>query len=140
KLSLSAQAMALGEGSDAVKRLEQLLLTCCRRLDGFEDDIRGLTRNVHAYRGDMTDRVTESHMSKLKVSSFFFQIFAELAKIHAVLGSSKFQGGATTAAKVYDDSDIKTTLDVQAELIASLCLELKKVHAVISGIFRPTRN
>ncbi|RQM19550.1 hypothetical protein B5M09_003382, partial [Aphanomyces astaci] len=129
KMSLSAQAMALGEGSDAVKRLEQLLLTCCRRLDGFEDDIRGLTRNVHAYRGDMTDRVTESHMSKLKVSSFFFQIFAELAKIHAVLGSSKFQGGATTAAKVYDDSDIKTTLDVQAELIASLCLELKKVHA-----------
>ncbi|ETV74641.1 hypothetical protein, variant 2 [Aphanomyces astaci] len=121
KMSLSAQAMALGEGSDAVKRLEQLLLTCCRRLDGFEDDIRGLTRNVHAYRGDMTDRVTESHMSKLK-----FQIFAELAKIHAVLGSSKFQGGATTAAKVYDDSDIKTTLDVQAELIASLCLELKK--------------
>ncbi|ETW03171.1 hypothetical protein H310_05588 [Aphanomyces invadans] len=123
KMSLSAQAMALGEGSDAVKRLEQLLLTCCRRLDGFEDDLRVLTRNVHAYRGDMTDRVTEGHLSKLK-----FQIFAELAKIHAVLGSSKFQGGAATAsiAKVYDDSEIKSTLDVQAELIASLCLELKK--------------
>ncbi|RHY32328.1 hypothetical protein DYB32_002641 [Aphanomyces invadans] len=127
KMSLSAQAMALGEGSDAVKRLEQLLLTCCRRLDGFEDDLRVLTRNVHAYRGDMTDRVTEGHLSKLK-----FQIFAELAKIHAVLGSSKFQGGAATAsiAKVYDDSEIKSTLDVQAELIASLCLELKKVPAI----------
>ncbi|KAF0683237.1 Aste57867_24669 [Aphanomyces stellatus] len=131
KMSLSAQAMSLGEGSDAVKRLEQLLLTACRRLDGFEDDLRALTRNVHAYRGDMTDRVTEGHLSKLK-----FQIFAELAKIHAVLGSSKFQApvAATTAAKVYDDSEIKSTLDMQAELIASLCSELKKEKGEIQTL------
>ncbi|KAG9414809.1 Neutral ceramidase [Aphanomyces cochlioides] len=122
KMSLSAQALAIGEGNDSIKRLEQLLLTCCRRLDGFEDDIRALSRNLHAYRGDLTDCVTGGDLSKLK-----FQIYAELAKIHAVLGSSKFQGAATAAVmKAYDDREIKSTLDMQAQLIASLCTELKK--------------
>ncbi|OQS05662.1 neutral ceramidase [Thraustotheca clavata] len=112
-----------GNANETQKKVEQLLLSSQRRMDGFEDDLRVLSRNVLAYRNDIADKVTEGNLSKLK-----FQIFSELAKIHSIIGSSKFNPPSKSLEQiqVYDDSDIKSTLDTQAEMIAKLCSDLKK--------------
>ncbi|EQC39196.1 hypothetical protein SDRG_03401 [Saprolegnia diclina VS20] len=113
-----------GHHNEALKKMEQLLLTAQRRMDGFEDDLRVLSRNVLAYRNDLADKVTEGHLAKLR-----FQIYSELAKIHTFMGSSKFSAPPKMSIEhlpVYDDADIKGTLDAQAEMIAKLCAELKK--------------
>ncbi|RHY83932.1 hypothetical protein DYB35_004117 [Aphanomyces astaci] len=104
------------------KVLETKLVSTNRRLNDIEDTLRAVSKNLMAYKHDMNDKVTAGNLSKLK-----FQVFSELAKIHAVLGSARFQGGAPVpAAQVLDDSEIKSSLDDQAELIASLCNDLKQ--------------
>ncbi|ETV74645.1 hypothetical protein, variant [Aphanomyces astaci] len=112
-----------GGMSDAdSKVLETKLVSTNRRLNDIEDTLRAVSKNLMAYKHDMNDKVTAGNLSKLK-----FQVFSELAKIHAVLGSARFQGGAPVpAAQVLDDSEIKSSLDDQAELIASLCNDLKQ--------------
>ncbi|OQR90331.1 hypothetical protein ACHHYP_05613 [Achlya hypogyna] len=109
--------------NEALKKMEQLLMTAQRRMDGFEDDLRVLSRNVLAYRNDLADKVTDGQLSKLK-----FQIFSELAKIHSFMGSSKFTAPPKMVehTTVYDDAEIKCSLDAQAEMIAKLCADLKK--------------
>ncbi|RQM19551.1 hypothetical protein B5M09_003383 [Aphanomyces astaci] len=113
----------VGGMSDAdSKVLETKLVSTNRRLNDIEDTLRAVSKNLMAYKHDMNDKVTAGNLSKLK-----FQVFSELAKIHAVLGSARFQGGAPVpAAQVLDDSEIKSSLDDQAELIASLCNDLKQ--------------
>ncbi|RHY14543.1 hypothetical protein DYB36_005125 [Aphanomyces astaci] len=116
----------VGGMSDAdSKVLETKLVSTNRRLNDIEDTLRAVSKNLMAYKHDMNDKVTAGNLSKLK-----FQVFSELAKIHAVLGSARFQGGApvpaASAAQVLDDSEIKSSLDDQAELIASLCNDLKQ--------------
>ncbi|KDO35652.1 hypothetical protein SPRG_18814 [Saprolegnia parasitica CBS 223.65] len=133
-LSVLDNAASLsGHNSEALKKMEQILLTTQRRMDGFEDDLRVLSRNVLAYRNDLADKVTEGHLAKLR-----FQIYSELAKVHTFLGSSKFSAPPKTSIEhmpVYDDADIKGTLDAQAEMIAKLCAELKKKKTIASGSF-----
>ncbi|ETW03170.1 hypothetical protein H310_05587 [Aphanomyces invadans] len=107
------------------KVLETKLVSTNRRLNDIEENLRALSKNIMAYKQDMNDKVTAGNLSKLK-----FQVFSELAKIHAVLGSARFQGqggqSSSTPMRVLDDTEIKPSLDDQAELIASLCNELKQ--------------
>ncbi|RHZ07651.1 hypothetical protein DYB31_002811 [Aphanomyces astaci] len=128
----------VGGMSDAdSKVLETKLVSTNRRLNDIEDTLRAVSKNLMAYKHDMNDKVTAGNLSKLK-----FQVFSELAKIHAVLGSARFQGGApvpaASAAQVLDDSEIKSSLDDQAELIASLCNDLKQVPIYVHIVGRYT--
>ncbi|RHY62212.1 hypothetical protein DYB30_000965 [Aphanomyces astaci] len=133
-----AHAIDVRGMSDAdSKVLETKLVSTNRRLNDIEDTLRAVSKNLMAYKHDMNDKVTAGNLSKLK-----FQVFSELAKIHAVLGSARFQGGApvpaASAAQVLDDSEIKSSLDDQAELIASLCNDLKQVPIYVHIVGRNT--
>ncbi|OQR90347.1 hypothetical protein ACHHYP_05612 [Achlya hypogyna] len=116
-----APSRAMTDGPVDGKMFETKLIGTNRRLAEIEDTLRAMSKNLVAYRSDLSDKVTASNLAKLK-----FQIFSELAKIHAVLGSARFNAPGAATSVVCDDTDIKTSLDAQAELIASLCSDLKQ--------------
>ncbi|KAG9414807.1 hypothetical protein AC1031_008222 [Aphanomyces cochlioides] len=111
---------ALADTGDG-KVLETKLVATNRRLSDIEDNLRILSKNLTAYKQDMNEKVTAGNLSKLK-----FQVFSELAKIHAFLGSARFQGPPGVPLKVAEEGEIKATLDAQAEHIAGLCNDLKQ--------------
>ncbi|KAF0742826.1 hypothetical protein Ae201684_002226 [Aphanomyces euteiches] len=111
---------ALADTGDG-KVLETKLVATNRRLSDIEDNLRILSKNITAYKQDMNEKVTAGNLSKLK-----FQVFSELAKIHAFLGSARFQGPPGVPLKVAEEGEIKATLDAQAEHIAGLCNDLKQ--------------
>ncbi|CAK4690426.1 unnamed protein product [Aphanomyces euteiches] len=105
---------ALADTGDG-KVLETKLVATNRRLSDIEDNLRILSKNITAYKQDMNEKVTAGNLSKLK-----------LAKIHAFLGSARFQGPPGVPLKVAEEGEIKATLDAQAEHIAGLCNDLKQ--------------